>query len=212
MFLDDEEYRHVVGLMGKEIQPSPLLVELKAWAEKEMQLKVYDYICDYTTNGMIRLRIVLWDHEAMIRMHKGANLDPKKQKKFQKVFAELAQKYNLHKEYWDGNSIFVCYETIKDEIQKRVLKQARSEIEKIFDPDIWRIEFIFEGIHIFYETDEQVRLNTENGKSRAIWQKCTEVVRKYDFCDAFKEGANCTFTSRQTLNEKYNGSMFFYMR
>lgn len=212
MFLNDKEYTHVIGLIRKEIQPDPLLIELKIWAEKELQLRVYDYICDYAKSGLKRLRIVLWDHETMRKMYKGANPDSEKQRKFQKIFAELAQKYDVHKEYRNSDSIFVCYETVKDEIQKRVLKLARPEIEKISDPDIWKIEFIFGGIHIFYETDEQVTINAENGKSYAIWKKCTEIAKKYDFCGAFRNGVNCTFTSHQTLDTKYNGSMFYYTR
>lgn len=49
-------------------------------------------------------------------------------------------------------------------------------------------------------------------KELADWAKCSYIVKKYDDFNVFPQGANCVFTSRQTLNEKYGGSMFYYTR
>ena len=51
-------------------------------------------------------------------MHDGPNLDKTKQRKVAEKFAELARTYQVHQEYWNAEDFFVCYETIRDEIQK----------------------------------------------------------------------------------------------
>lgn len=213
MFLEEAEYQYIINLMSGKEKPYPLLAELKEWYVETFQMEMYDYICDYTITGLNRLKIVLWNHEEEKKMHKkDANLDPKKQDKIRNKFAELARKYQLHKEYWDADDIFVCYDTICDEIQKRILYICQPKIERIKHRDIWKIEIIFSGIHIFYETDEQIISNQANGVSKKIHDKCTEIVKKYEEFNVFPNGVNCTFTSHQTLDEKYAGSMFYYTR
>ncbi len=46
----------------------------------------------------------------------------------------------------------------------------------------------------------------------SIRRKCTDIVKKYDVHNAFADGAQCVFSSRQTVDEKYQGSMFYYYR
>ncbi len=217
MFLSDEQYIHVLDLIDKKVMPGPLLSELKAWALNSLQITMYDYICDTTVNGLTRLKIVLWDYEAESAMMDGANLNPEYQKMFAKVFSALARKYDLHPGYHNEKDIFVCYDTIKDEVQKNILKKVRKQIEGLKDngpwaSDVWKIEIIFGGIHIFYETDAQIVQHEKDGISKALRDECTRILQSQDSYNAFEKGALCTFTSKQTLDEKYAGSMFYYTR
>ena len=217
MFLSDEQYIHVLDLIDKKVMPGPLLSELKAWALNSLQVILFDYIRDTTVNGLTRLKIVLWDYEAERAMNDGPNLNPEYQKMFAKVFSALARKYNVHPEYHNENDIFVCYDTIKDEIQTRILKSARKQIEELKDigpwaSDVWKIEIIFGGIHIFYETDAQIVQHEKDGISKALREECTRILKSNDTYNVFEKGALCTFTSKQTLDEKYAGSMFYYTR
>jgi hypothetical protein len=86
---------------------------------------MYDYICD-RVNELTRLRIVLWNRDDETKLRKGANLDSAIQKKFQEQFAILSRKYHKHRNYQNEDAIFVCYETICDEIQKRILAKANN--------------------------------------------------------------------------------------
>ena len=217
MFLSETEYTQVINLIDKKVMPGPLLSELKAWALNSLQITMYDYICDTTVNGLTRLKIVLWDYEAERAMMDGANLNPEYQKMFAKVFSALARKYDLHPGYHNEKDIFVCYDTIKDEVQKNILKKVRKQIEGLKDSgpwasDVWKIEIIFGGIHIFYETDAQIVQHEEDGISKALREECTRILQSQDSYNAFEKGALCTFTSKQTLDEKYAGSMFYYTR
>ena len=210
MFMTEPEYKETLDLLSKSKKPTLLLEELDIWAREFLQAVVYNYFCDTTKNGLLRLRLVLWDFATERKMHDGPNLDKAKQRKVAEKFAELARIYQIHQEYWDAEDIFVCYETIRDEIQKDILKRVGAGIRKIRHPDIWKIEIFFENIHIFYETDEQIIRNQENGVSDNVKCQCSQLVKKHDVYNVFPQGANCIFSSHQTINEKFHGNMFFY--
>lgn len=212
MFLTTEQYNETLELMSGNIKPSMLLQDLKAWVQEKYQLEVYNYLCDYTTNGLLRLRLVLWDRWAEDKMHDGPNYDKRKQREVAEKFAELARLYGVHQDYRNADTIFVCYETIRDEIQKDIMKRVSNRIMSIRHPDIWKIDICFGSVHIFYQTDEQIERNKKNGVSEEIKSRCTEIVREYDAFNVFWDGANCVFSSHQTIDEKYAGSMFYYYR
>ena len=212
MFLNDEEFMQVLALIDGRMTKTPLMQELTEWVRQEFDVEIYHYLCDCTKNGLTRLRIVVWDDAARRRFCKGANYDTKKQRKFQVKFAELARKYSIHPAYHNGNTVFVCFETIRDQIAGKLLWSIRDKIFAQQKADIWKIEIIFSSVHIFYETDEQIALHEADGTSRTLKETITEIVRAYDTYHAFTDGVACIFTSRQTLNEKYGGSMFYYTR
>lgn len=218
MFLSNEEYAHVMGLLNGTIRKTPLLDELADWAKREIGVDVYAYFCDYAKTGLLRLKIVLWDmrEKRKLEYHseKEFGYDPEVQKRFQVQFAALAGQYGVHPEYQNGSSFWVCYETVEDEIQKKILQAERKKILGLASGqrDIWKIEIIFSGIHIFYETDEQIQLHETDGVSDRLRQCCMDIVRDHDKFWVFLQGIPCVFTSKQTLDEKYAGSMFNYTR
>ena len=149
MFMTEPEYKETLDLLSKSKKPNLLLEELDIWAREFLQAVVYNYFCDTTKNGLLRLRLVLWDFATEREMHDGPNLDKTKQRKVAEKFAELARTYQVHQEYWNAEDIFVCYETIRDEIQKDILKRVGAGIRNIRHPDIWKIE-IFLRAYIFF--------------------------------------------------------------
>lgn len=103
-------------------------------------------------------------------------------------------------------------ETIKDQIISNTLYRVRNEIESLKGGCIWKIVFDFNSVDIFYDTDEEVRLFEESGASEMLRNQITAIVKPYDKYNVFSDGVICHFTSRQTLNEKYQGNMFYYMK
>ena len=218
MLLSDEDYAYVIGLLDGRIQRSSLLEELADWAKQELGIEVFAYFCDYANAGFLRLRIVLWNEWESRKMEyhteRKCRLNPKIQKKFQVQFAALSVKYGMHPEYQDSRSIWVCYETIEDKIQSRILWGQREKILGLAlrRRDIWKIDIIFSSVHFFYETDEQIQMHEKDGVSSALQQSCMDIVKEYDKFGVFSQGVSCVFTSKQTLDEKYAGSMFYYTR
>lgn len=212
MFMSEQEYNATLDLLNKKTLPGPLLKELQVWAKETLQIEVYNYLCNIAVSGLLRLQLVVWDYAMRKKLMDGPNYDHHKQDLVAEKFAELAGKYQIHREYWDARDIFVCCETIRDEIQSRILEEVDKEVKSIHHPDIWKITPSTATIHVFYHTDEQITRNAQNGVSESIKQQCTQLVKKHDVHNVFPNGANLVFTSQQTLNEKYAGSMFYYFR
>lgn len=126
--------------------------------------------------------------------------------------AVLARKYNVHPEYHNENNIFVCTDTISDQIVSKTLWSLKDIICGLQRDDIWKIEVIFQSVHIFYETDEQVERHKTDGVSDSLRKQIANIVKPYDKYNVFPNGVSCVFTSKQTLDEKYGGSMFAYTR
>lgn len=209
MLLSDQQYQSIINmLMGKE-EKSEFFVAFERWFQQTFQLKMYGYICDETREGKKRLKIVLWNHDSQKKMKKGINLDVSKQKAILQYFLSLSQKYQLHNGY---EQCIISYDTLEDEIRKRLLQKVKPQIEAIRRPYIWKIELIFDQVHVFFKTDEQIVACQQTGICDEINQKILDIVKPIDDFHVFDQSFSCVFTSQQTLNEKYNGSMFYYTR
>ena len=217
MLLSKERYGHALrclDMRGQEdgTAEGRLLRELQEWGRDRGGLELCDYFCDRMESGRLRLTIVLWDTESRKKIMKGANYNEKKQRAFADRFAELSRKYGIYREYWKGWDVFVAFDTLKDEIQSDTAERAEREICALACGDIWRIEVFYGRVHCFYETDAQVLAHEKDGVSKAFRESCGDIVKRYDRYGVFQDGISCTFTSRQTLDEKYDGKMFFYFR
>ncbi|WP_147581213.1 hypothetical protein [Eubacterium sp. ER2] len=212
MLLREEEYSHAVAVLAGREEKDPLFTELEQWFEETYSLRVYNYFCERTNAGRPRLRLLLWDRDCAGKMKKGANPDERKQRRTAEKFAALCVRHNTHPAYRRPGDFLVTYDTLRDEIQKRVLQRCAGEIRSIEAPDIWRMEILFDRVHVFFETDEQRDCHQADGVCGSIRRKMDAIVERHDPFGAFVDGVQCVFTSRQTLDEKYDGNMFYYTR
>lgn len=210
MLLTKEQYARAKDLYDKKVAPSPLLSELAAWAGENFRVTVIDYICDIRSDGHLRLKLVLWDYVEEKLLRNGCNYDAQIQKLFAEKFAEISCKYQVHTEYQKPEKVFVCYDTLKDEIRGDVLQKAKEEFGQLAGGEIWKVKVNRENITIFYKTDAQIEENEKNGTSEALKQKCIDIIKKYDDYGLWENGIFCEFCSHQTFLEKYKGNWQFY--
>lgn len=219
MFLSEFEYKKALFYLDHpRLRPS-LLKELDCWGREVLETPILNWYCDEVNRGGRsdqRLRLILWDREdqerMMVRSDNFYGYDPALQRTAAQQFSVLAQRHRRHRGYWDPEGFFVVFDTLRDEIQKRVLERARPRLESLAERGIWRIMVSFGAVHIFYETEEQRRRHEVDGGCEAFRQKCGKIVAAYDERRVFEVGPPCIFTSRQTLEEKYEGSLFYYFR
>lgn len=121
MFLSEEQYIHAKELHENTTEPSPLLADLSDWSVKEFGIGVIDYICDRRLDGKLRMIPVLWDEKEVDMFRWCCNYNPKIQRAFARKFAELCKKYQLHSEYIRPGNVFVAYESLKEELEKRLI-------------------------------------------------------------------------------------------
>ncbi len=169
-------------------------IELEQWFFEEYHIRLYDYSYDVTHEHKTRLKLIVWDN---YKWFVGVNAQEIKTE-IQNYFFELCQKY--HHEIQIKPEI-IMFDTLKDEVKKRILKQVSSLIQSIEYPEIWKIEIIFEQVHVFFETDEQCTHCQASGITNQINHKILEIVSPYDEFHVFDNDFSCVFTSHQTLNE-----------
>lgn len=217
MFLSDFEYRESLSYLEHPLLRSALLQELDHWGQEELRVSILNWYCDEPRNRIgRRLRLILWERaeekQMMGRNDSIYGCDPAIQKAAAQQFAALARKHRTYRKFWDPEKFLVVFDTLRDEIQKRTLAQARARLEALATEDIWRVIVALDTIHIFYETDEQLRRYETDGTSRDLRRRCGDIVADLDTRRVFPEGPECIFTSHQTLEEKYEGNLFYYFK
>ena len=210
MFLEQEEYEHAKGLVDKEIEPSPLLTELVAWMKESYNVKVIDYICDVLSDGMLRMRLVLWNDKEKKPLRKGYNYDPVIQQTIAEKFKLMCKKYGLHEDFAKADRILVVCTTMEDELKTRILKLVDSELKEMEGGDIWRVMRREGIVDVFYQTDAQLAEKEADGTSESIREYCMELIAKYDHYGLWDKSKICFFTSYQTFMEKYEGKWIAY--
>ena len=207
MLLNEQQYQHAFHLLCRLEPKSLFLLEFEQWFQQTFHLKLYDYFYDQTHDNQSRLKLLLWNHQECQKMKKGIHFDEIKQQKIGKQFVFLCQKHHISTKC----PSIISYDTLEDEIRKRILNQVQKEIQSIHRPYIWKIKIIFDQVHVFYKTDEQCEACQQTGISQEINQKILDIVKPLDSFHVFHDNFSCVFTSQQTLNEKYDGKMFNYM-
>ncbi len=73
-----------------------------------------------------------------------------------------------------------------------------------------QLPFLGGNVCIFYETDAQIEEHENDGKSELLRLQIQHILGRNDRYHVFTHGVRCEFTSKQTLDEKYQGNMFYY--
>ncbi len=64
-------------------------------------------------------------------------------------------------------------------------------------------------VHVFYETDEDIAKNEENGLSSEIRKRISDILGEVEGFEGKRLG-HAVFTSLQTLREKYDNNTYYY--
>ena len=59
-----------------------------------------------------------------------------------------------------------------------MLRQCAGELKALEIPDIWRVEIIFDRVHIFFVTDEQEALHRRDGVCGSVKREVEEIVKQ----------------------------------
>lgn len=132
MYLSEEQYLHAKDLFEQKTEPSPLLADLSSWAIEKYGIEVIDYICDERWDGKLRMMPVLWEDEEVDMFRRFRNYNPKIQRAFAFKFAKLCRKYKQHAGFTKPTEVFVAYETLKEEFEKRNIAIDRER--KVDEP------------------------------------------------------------------------------
>ena len=216
MLLSEKEYLHVLDMMNGNNESDPIFTGFRDFFRKTFNCELYDYIVDKIDSERGRLRYVVWDteiHESFFTRTKTYyGRDNEKEQLIKETFSRLCRQENMHSYFHDPARYFAVPETIKDELQKDIQKKAQQQIREYLNClPIKRYEFFFETVHVFYETDADIVRHEKDGMSAEIEKAIYQIKKPFDEFGALDD-AGVVFSSIQTLNEKYDGNMFYYFR
>ena len=217
MSLSPNEFQHTVDLMRGTIEPDSVLTAMQDFFRQEFDCELYDYFADTLPEGGNRLRYVIWDSEAgesfFIHTETFYGRDKEKENKIKEEFSRLCRQENILDSFHDPHEYFAVATEIADELRTNIQHQAEKEIRHYLEtiPQICRYEFFFDTVHVFYQSDEDIERHHKDGLSQAISNRILELKKPYDEFNALVDSGTC-FSSIQTLNEKYEGNVFYYFR
>ena len=215
--LSKTEFHHILDLLRGTVKPDPVLSEMKKFFLEEFGCEIYDCIVNEVPDSEKRLCYAVWDREDQESFfcHKESyyGRDEEKDQMIKEQFSSLCRMKNIHKGYWDPEDYFAVPVTIADELLTDIQHKAEAKIKHYLDSflSIRRYAFQFDTVHIFYKTDQDILRHEEDGLSDKIRNRIFEFKKEYDEFSVL-EDAGVVFSSLQTLNEKYNGNMFYYFK
>ena len=213
--VEEPHYTETLNILRGATELPPVFADLKAHIEAVYTVPVANFILDTLQDGRPRLRVLLLEDTKLMRS--GYNYDRKKQDAIASAFRRLKA---LHS-FMPGASLdnlFVCYSDFRMDIQSEVAKKACAEAIPAIKrrvgrrAKIWRLDKIFTGLFVFYETMEQVEKYARNGVSAKIEKIYTELLRKYDEFAVFSSGPVITFDSKENVDKNFEGNLFYYYK
>lgn len=215
MFIDETDLLKIKSLMRKETEPDCILKELIPFFYDTFKCRLYDYLCFTSPDGRLGFHFVVWDKEAKdsfyIRTENFYGLDREKERLIKDFFSKLCIKYQMHPQYKDPSEYFATPTDIYSDLISELGQKTREEIEAYLQTrsEVKKTATFFGSLHIFYETDKDIELNSQNGISDDIIENIAKIRKKYDEFGIYGK-KHIVFDSIQTLNEKYGGSFQYY--
>lgn len=215
MFINNNELKKIKGLLKGTETPDVILVGLKRYFIEQFNCEIYAYICDEVEGERLRLRFIVWDNVTRQKFYKSTEnffgVDAKKINEIKSEFSKLCRINNQYRDYWEPNRYFAVPSEIKsdllNEIQKRIHPQITNYLDRF--KSVKKVAFWFDSVHIFYELDADIEINRNNGVSGKIETDIFQLKKAVDEFGICKN-SGVVFSSIQTLNEKFGGSMQHY--
>jgi len=219
--VDDNTYYETLEILRGDKKLPEIFVGLKEWLYEKYQINAYNFefkeIYPNSPAHKFRLYILLPSSDEYRSMFKGYNFDSEKQKAIADKFYDLANKYNLEsiKNYKDA---FVAYNDFSDEMRFDYFKQAyrlirEPLIEKYQIYSVWTFLNRFSQLTVFYRNEINVKTNEFIGISKQIKDDFYETLHMLDEFNVFTyDNFDVLFTSKENLDNKYEGNLFYYLK
>ena len=210
---DDLEY--VTKIMNGEIPEDRFLKQLKQFFKKNFDVDLIAFICSTCITGK-KVDFYLWDLQSEETFYISTStfygLDKNKAALIKKEFSRLCRKYKVYPDYYDESNYFVVPLSLKLKLKPLVFDKAERSIRSKLSsyPEVKRVYISFAKVFVFYETDNDITLYEDSGLSTKIEDMVYKILNAADEYKVVDK--DCVgFSSIQTLNEKYQGNMYWFL-
>lgn len=217
-------YRQTRKIKPGEAELSPLLDALKEWTNEKYGINVINVVYGKIGSGphkeRPRLNLIVETQSDYAKMYQEPFVPNESyQTAISARFVKLVKDAGLEKEY-DTDHLLVIYDDFSAMEMTRTSSQLLEHhkkhlLSKFSDIAIWDIvqsEFSAE-IAVFYNQDDDITENDNNGNSERIRKECFRFIKPYDEFDYCQfDTFTITFDSKQNLDENYRGNLYYYFK
>jgi hypothetical protein len=221
VLVDDANFTATLKILRGEQPLPPIFIELKEWMKSRFDVTAYNFIyreLEYDNpDHRYELYILLSTTDDYYRMFDNSFYDSKKQEEVSAKFYELARKYEFE-DLERARNAHVCYNDFSVEMKTGVNSHAflfanRRIYEEFSEYAIWQICTAFASVVVFYETDEDVRKNEENGVSESIRKIYYEELMEQDEFHVYAGGSFLMrYDSKENLEKNFSGNLYYYFK
>jgi|GEM_PF-6928725 len=231
-FSTDDEYQEAKRIKQGLQAIDQRFEQLADWISLEYCVTVINISRDFLRHAnRLRLMVCVDAHADKMKFMKGnlwwGNYDKAKQTGIAEKYIELANKkkpvinlqfHNLFGRMPTSSDLFVAFSCLEEsalaEANESIPEKEITDLQKtLADDRIWLISRCFSSTTLFVFTDEQ----KENFKEEVIYKSAEDayfrLLKEYDELDYWKrENFAIHVDSKQALDEKYEGNLFYYYK
>ncbi|NOS70128.1 MAG: hypothetical protein HOP33_09385 [Verrucomicrobia bacterium] len=218
LFGEKELYKQTCALKRGELKLPPPLEGLRSRLERRLGIHivnvVYDKIDIGPAKGKPRLNVIAETQADLKRIRN--NLFDYKPEACEVIFDEFQAAASVAG--WDSHKPHL----ISDDFSAEAMNQAAFEFFRIdrkkvlklhASHRVWNITGMSKDIVVFFMDEESKAAATSNGAAEQIKQSCYDAVKTYDEFDYITpENFSLVFDSKENLDKKYQGNLFYYFR
>lgn len=216
-FLSKQVYDQTLELIAGRAQLPPVFARLAQYIDASYGVETLNFeYAPMFNDSRMRLYVVLRKSADYNSMRGSGGYDKKKQQAIAARFCALSAEFGAFGAPKPGG-VFVAFCNFAAEYVEKLGALAFRKIETAIAEKcgaaLWRATALFGRLFVFYYTDEQVSQNAKNGLSDAISALFYDKLRELDGYDILRhEQPAVVFDSKQTVDEKCEGSLFYYFR
>lgn len=218
LFGDKKLYNQTCALKRGEQKLPPLLENLRSRIAGRLDIRVlnivYDRIDLGPAKGMPRLNIIVNAQIDVSRIKENLfNFKPDAQ-------AVILEEFNTTAKHagWDCHKVHLISDDFSEEAMNQAVFQFfgkdRKKLVKQFSAHrIWDITGMSKHIVVFFKDEEAKADALSNDGENQIRQACYAAVKPYDEFDYLTpENMSLVFDSKENLDNKYEGNLFYYFK
>lgn len=163
-----------------------------------------------------RLQVILeYDSDAR-KFRDGINFDRDKQRAIANKFLEIISRDGRHD--FDVKGLFVVFSAFspiaREEANERISNDQIQDLKKrIANPELWEISRCFAQVTFFFFTTEQKERHEANGNKAEYSRMYFALLKPNDdFGYLSEKDFEVNFDSKEILNARYHGNLYWYYK
>lgn len=208
MFLKDKEIEKVLNTIRGITPEDEVLKDMKAFFMEEFNIVIFDYLCDRLKDGLLRLKIMVWDGKDMKMFF--CNSDRVLEDKIKDRFSRSCREHGLNSEFYDPKDYFAVVSSFRPDLEKSVMNnETLKKIDELLRkyPEVKNHRYAIPTVFVFYEKEKDIETYRDNGLSSKIREEISGVLGSVSGLEGRSLG-DIRFSSLELFEGTYKGNFY----